>query len=266
MDVASLGFRTDLSLLRLGGTTIEERGDHLVVRSSHNPSHWWGNFLLLHDVPTPASSPGWLDRFAATFPDARHVALGFDGTHGALDDLAWFAARGFTADAQAVMTTSIVHEPRHPNPDAECRTLRTDEDWVQSVDLEVRSIGQELDRAGFRAFAAAKAVTNRRLVEAGHGAWFGAFADGRLVCQMGLVTAGPGLARFQTVHTDPGLRRQGFAGTLVHHAGRFGFDTLGARTLVMVADPGYVAIELYRAVGFEEREVQLQIERPPATG
>ena len=81
---------------------------------------------------------------------------------------------------------------------------------------------------------------------------------------MGLVTAGPALARFQAVETHPDARGRGLAGTLVHHVSRYGFDTLGAETLVMVADPEYLAIRLYRSVGFSDSESQLQAERKPA--
>nr|MBA2558703.1 GNAT family N-acetyltransferase [Propionibacteriales bacterium] len=35
-------------------------------------------------------------------------------------------------------------------------------------------------------------------------------------------------------------------------------------TLVMVADPDYPAIRLYRSLGFVDTETQLQAERPPA--
>ena len=72
---------------------------------------------------------------------------------------------------------------------------------------------------------------------------------------MGLVTAGPALARFQLVETHPDVRGRGLAGTLVHHVSRYGFDTLGAETLVMVADPEYLAIRLYRSVGFSRLRV-----------
>src|SRR6478609_6608617 len=90
----------------------------------------------------------------------------------------------------------------------------------------------------------------------GHGAWFGAFLDGVLVAQMGLVRAGAGLARFQAVETHPDQRGRGLAGTLVHHVSGYGFTELGAHTLVMVADPGYHAIRVYRAVGFDGTEAQ----------
>jgi predicted GNAT family acetyltransferase len=116
----------------------------------------------------------------------------------------------------------------------------------------------------FREFAIRKVETNRGLVAAGHGSWFGAFLDGRLVSQMGLFAASPGLARFQSVETHPDFRGRGLAGTLVHHVSRYGFDQLGAQTLVMVADPEYLAIRIYRAVGFADTESQLQVERPPS--
>jgi ribosomal protein S18 acetylase RimI-like enzyme len=81
---------------------------------------------------------------------------------------------------------------------------------------------------------------------------------------MGLISAGSELARFQSVETDPDHRRKGLAGSLLYFASLYGFGELDARILVMVADPNYFAIDLYRAVGFAEAEVQLQVERPPS--
>jgi ribosomal protein S18 acetylase RimI-like enzyme len=266
VKVASLGYRTDLSLLGLGGSEIEDRGDHLVVRSPHNPSFWWGNFLLLADVPDPEASGAWLERFAVSFPGARHVALGFDATHGSTADLAGFADLGLNSEAQTVMTATKVGKPSSWNRDAVYRSLASDEDWDQSVELRVRTDDQHHDPAAYRTFVVAKVKTNRQLVDDGHGNWFGAFVDGHLVSQMGLFSAGPGLARFQSVETDPLYRRQGLAGSLVYHVSRYGLGELGADILVMVADPDYFAIDLYRAVGFEATETQLQVERAPADG
>ena len=47
MDIRSLGFRTDLRLLEMTGSEIEDRGTHLVIRTPANPTYFWGNFLLL---------------------------------------------------------------------------------------------------------------------------------------------------------------------------------------------------------------------------
>ena len=50
----------------------------------------------------------------------------------------------------------------------------------------------------------------------------------------------------------------------MHHVSEYGFGELGATTLVMVADPDYLAVRIYRSVGFDDTEVQLQAERAPA--
>ncbi len=266
MHVRSLGYRTDLALLRLGGSEIEDRDDHIVVRSPHNPGHWWGNFLLLQSPPAPDDTGRWLDAFAAEFPEAEHIALGCDGVDATPDALSGFVGKGLSVEGQSVMTATTVREPPHPNPDAEYRALTSDADWEQLVELRLSCIDEGLDPESYRTFAVAKVATIRGLVEGGSGAWFGAFDDGLLVSGMGLFRAGQDLARFQSVETRPDARGRGLAGTLVHHVSEYGFAELGARTLVMVADPEYVAIRVYRSVGFAETEVQLQVERPPTQG
>lgn len=66
------------------------------------------------------------------------------------------------------------------------------------------------------------------------------------------------------MQTHPDARGRGLAGTLVHAVSRYGFEELGAATLVMVADPEYLAIRVYRSVGFTDTETQLQAEWKPA--
>jgi len=262
VDVISLGNRTDLALLELGGSEVEDCGDHLVVRSPHNPAYWWGNFLLLDRAPAPADIDTWMDRFTAALPEARHRAFAVDGTDGTLADLDGFAERGLSVEASTVMTASSVRPPERPNLDATCRQLASDDDWAQCLQLRIEC--NDTDEVGYAQFAERKVATERATTEAGHGGWFGAFLDGRLVAQMGLLNASPGLARFQTVETHPEFRGRGLAGTLVHHTSRYGFDELGATTLVMVADPEYLAIRIYRSVGFAATETQLQAELAPA--
>jgi ribosomal protein S18 acetylase RimI-like enzyme len=180
-----------------------------------------------------------------------------------VSDLAAFTERGLRCEASTVMQAASVHEPPRPNREATYRRLSTDEDWAQSVDLRVACRDSDEDEDAHRVFATRKVATNRTLAENGHGAWFGAFVDGQLLCQMGLFAASPGLARFQSVETDPRARGRGLAGTLVYEVSRYGFAELGAHTLVMVADPDYLAVRVYRSVGFTDGETQLQAERPP---
>jgi ribosomal protein S18 acetylase RimI-like enzyme len=261
MEISSLAFRTDLAMLEHSGSHIEDHGTHLVVRTPDNPTYWWGNFLLLPSAPADdREAAAWLTAFEREFPGTRHRAFGVDGHDGSVDDLAPFAARGLSTECSSVMTATSVHEPPRPNVDATYRRLESDADWAQQVQLD--QAGEEPGTHTLE-FVTARAEAERRLVDAGYGAWWGAFEDGRLQASMGLFTASPGLARFQNVKTHPDARGRGLAGTLVHRVSRYGFDELGAQTLVMVADPDYLAIRIYRSVGFADTERQLQAERKP---
>jgi hypothetical protein len=259
MHLRSLGYRTDLALLQLGGSTVEDRGTHLVVRTPDNPTFYWGNYLLLATPPEPGSGAHWLTVFESELPEARHRTFGVDGTTGSIDDLAELARVGLVADVSSVMTARSVHPPARPHASAEIRLLEGDDDWTQQVALSVA--GEDEHVTG--EFATRRAAAQRRKVEDGHGAWFGAFLGGRLEASLGIFAASPGLARFQEVKTRPAARGQGLCGTLVHAASRYALDEMDAETLVMVADPDYLAIRIYRSVGFEETETQLGAARTP---
>jgi ribosomal protein S18 acetylase RimI-like enzyme len=260
MDIKGLGWRTDVALLEISGSVLEDRGDHLVVTTPDNPTFWWGNFVLLSAPPADAADARqWIGVFEATFPAARHRTFGIDGTSGTAADAASFGDLGLDVDVSSVMTATAVHEPKRPNREASYRPLDSDDDWAQQVELTMagESVGYSLE------FSEGRARQHRALCEAGHGQYWGAFESGRLLSSMGLFRASPGLARFQTVKTHPDARGRGLAGTLVHEISRFGFADLGAETLVMVADPDYLAIRVYRSVGFTDSEVQVGVEKAP---
>lgn len=261
MDIEGLGWRTDLALLEISGSVLEDRGDHVVVTTPDNPTFWWGNFVLLAGPPADAADARqWIGVFEACFPSARHRTFGIDGTSGTAADAAAFHDLGLGVDVSSVMTATAVHEPRRPNREATYRPLESDDDWGQQVELTMagETVGYSLE------FSEGRARQHRALCEDGHGQYWGAFEGGRLLSSMGLFRASPGLARFQTVKTHPDARGRGLAGTLVHEISRFGFADLGAETLVMVADPDYLAIRVYRSVGFDDTEVQVGVEKAPA--
>ena len=258
MQVTSLGFRTDLALRVLEGAEITDRGDYLVVRSPDNPTFWWGNFLLLAGWPEPGTGDGWLARFAAEFPQAKHAAIGVDVTGPAGRAPAEFAT--LEPEYSTVLTCAGSHAPRHVSTGARIRTLESDQDWRQSVELNLRCYGEQSPSD----FQQLRSAARRRLTQAGRAAWFGAFDGGRLVAQLGICDAGGGLARYQDVETDPAARRQGLAGTLVWYTGRYAAEAFGAGTLVIVADPAAGAIRVYRACGFADAQGQFSFERGDA--
>jgi ribosomal protein S18 acetylase RimI-like enzyme len=262
VQVRSLGYRTDLTIRSLEGSQVDDRGDYLVIRTPGNPGYWWGNFLLLEAPPQPGETGAWLETFSAEFPQARHVALGIDVTEASDVDAIEMLSHGLRPEETAVLTARDLHEPPHFNPAAEIRALAGDEDWRQAARL--RTAVNEGEPGSEPAFLHARIQAERALTEAGHGTWFGAFLDGILVAQLGLISDGSGVARYQNVETHPQARRQGLAGTLVWHAGQEGLRACAATALVMLADPDDVAIRIYRSVGFAYAETQIGFCRPPA--
>jgi GNAT superfamily N-acetyltransferase len=262
VHIESLAFRTDLALLQRGGSEVEDHESHVTVRTPENPAYWWGNFLLFPSAPASEELGAWEAVFTETFPDAHHRAYGIASAHGRRADLAALADAGLSVDASTVMTARArsVREPPRPNRAATYRPLGSDADWQQQVELAMADGRQPSERD----FVVAKVAAQRRTAESGAGTWWGGFLGDRLLCSMGLFQAGLGLCRFQDVRTHADARGRGLAGTLVHQISRFGAEELGATMLVMVADPDYVAVRVYRSVGFEDSETQLQADRGPA--
>lgn len=261
VEIVSLGFRTDLALLALSGSTVSGTGKYVVVRTPGNPGFWWGNFLLYRTPFGPGDAELRLDDFRREFPDAKHVALGVDTTDGDIGAEDEVTAAGFTAEPSVVMTAAAVVPPPRPNTRATYRFLTSDDDWEQLYHHSLACAEMTVD-AAYEEFTRRKLATQRAMVDGGAGRWFGAFDGDRLQSSLGLIFDGNGLARFQNVQTSPEDRGRGLAGTLVHHAATYGLSK--ARTLVIVADPDYLAIRIYRAVGFTDAETQLQFVVPPA--
>ncbi|NPC95200.1 GNAT family N-acetyltransferase [Nocardioides sp. zg-DK7169] len=262
MEILSCAWRTDLALLIASGSTVEHLDTHVVVRTPANPTFRWGNFVLLRRAPTRAELPRWAEIFDAAFPDAGHRAFGIDDPEADSHALTPLARAGYQVETCTVLTADEVHEPRHGNATAVLRRLEGDADWAARVELAI-ACSDPQEGPGFAEFAVRRAAAERRLADGGHGDWFGAFDGEQMLSGLGIFRTGDGLARFQSVETHPEHRRRGLAGSLVHHAGRHAFDNLGAHTLVIVADPDYPAIRIYRHVGFRPSETQLQAELHP---
>jgi GNAT superfamily N-acetyltransferase len=196
--------------------------------------------------------------FAAEFPDAGHIAIGVDGTDGAPGLEEHAAALDLDVERVTMLSATSVRPPPRPDTTAEYRRLASDADFEQAVDLQYAN-----EPADGRDYLTARSARYRQIQDAGHGAWFGAFVDGTMRAGLGLFTDGSGVARFQAVDTHPDFRGRGLAGTLVHHAAAEGLSWPGVETLVIAADPAYHAIRIYRSVGFDGTETQVQVSRNP---
>jgi len=204
----------------------------------------------------------WETEFGSD-PRVRHVTFAWDGIDGDRGAAEEFEPAGFEYDEDEVLVTGEVAAPPHPTPGAVIRPLESDAEWAAAVECAVRCRDPKYEAAAYEGFATRRMAAQRRLVETGDGVWLGAFLGGDLVADLGLFM-GEGIARYQSVQTHPDHRRRGLCGTLVSAAATYGRENLGAETFVMIADPGYHAARVYKALGFVVRERVGGLERPPS--
>ena len=103
---SSLAYQTDIGIRRLGGATVEDCGDHLVVETASNRGFWWGNFILLASPPAAGEAPALRSLFTRAFPTAAHLALGVDGVDGETGDAETLAELGVEVEINHVMAVS----------------------------------------------------------------------------------------------------------------------------------------------------------------
>jgi GNAT superfamily N-acetyltransferase len=253
------GWATDLAVLRHAGSAIEDRGDHLVIRTPDNPGFHWGNCVLATDENAVDDAGRWVETFHAAFPLATWVAIGLARMP---DDVAGWAEQGLELGLDDVLTTGSL--PRQ-TPLAEgyvVRFLRAD-DWEQSVARAVAENHRtgEFEPQSHERFVRARTQAQRALCERGVAAFFGAFAEGALVADLGIVRCGA-TARYQNVGTDEHHRRRGLASHLLGVAARWSADG-GCDQWVIVTEATNPAGRVYRAVGFELDAASVQAYRRP---
>ncbi len=266
VEVRSLGYRTDLMVRRLAGSTVVDHGNHLVVRTPKNPRYHWGNFLLLDSLPVEDAIERWIIEFDHEFPGAEHVTVGIDGTEfPALEG--YRSSIGLEIDLGTVLTATT--KPRSPGPTPTglaVRPLQTPGDWRQELQLRHDEFdGDGPPPLGHSEFLERSTAEAARLVVQGGAVYFGAFDGELLAAVVGIASDGRGVARYQSVATRLEYRRRGLASTLVAEAGAVALASMGARSLVIVADDGSPAGRLYESLGFTPTEAQLGLSVATAT-
>lgn len=240
------GWATDLAILELSGSAVTDHGDHLVVRTPDNPEFHWGNFVLVTDPERVDDAAAWVGVFEAAFPGVGWVSVGLPRWP---DDLAAWTAQRLEVEVDEVLTASSL--PR-PVPLADGYTVRRldGDDWDLAVARSVADNARtgEHEQGSFASFVQRRAEARRSLSERGVGAWFGAFADGVLVADLGIVRCGTA-ARYQDVSTDEPHRRRGLASHLLGVAARWAAEA-GCEQWVIVTEADSAAGRLYRGLGF----------------
>ncbi len=255
------GLATDLAILRHCGSTVEPRGDHLIIRTPGNPDFHWGNCLLVTDDGGLDDAGRWVRTFQAAFPRADWVAIGLIAMPA--DREAW-AAQGLELELDEVLTTRTL--PRQtPAPQGYAVRRLDGDDWAQSL---ARSLAEN-DRAeqreapqAYARYATGQALARRKLSDQNVGATFGAFKDDMLVAELGIVRCAD-TARYQSVGTDEDHRRHGLASHLLGIAAAWAGDH-GCNRWVIVTESTNPAGRVYRSVGFEPDTSNAEAYRRPA--
>jgi GNAT superfamily N-acetyltransferase len=245
MPDLSLGWRTDLAVLRSSGARITQKKGYLLVESPDNPAYHWGNFILVTSGAVAASPAECLRLFTMHFPGAEHVAIGLP-TRPAPGD---WERYGVVVESYDVLVSTSVPAPTVLPDDYRVRELAGERDWSlhQENQLADRPAGVVLGE--YADFVTNTVAARRRLVRDGHGAFFGAFQEDTLAADLGIVLCPGGSARFQNVWTLRGHRRRGLASHLLAVAGGWAARR-GAHQWVILAESGSDAARLYRARGF----------------
>ena len=254
------GWATDLAILEHTGSTVDERGDHLVVRTPNNPDFHWGNCVFVTDASAVDDAARWSATFRSNFPGARWVAIGLIRMPD--DHRAW-AAQELELELDEVLTAES--QPRQtPLPDGYTVRRITGDGWTQCLARAVAEnlrTGQE-DPESYLRFAEGRVQARRELSAADTGAFFGAFAGDVLVADLGIVRCG-NTARYQSVSTDQQHRRRGLATHLLGVAARWSAEQ-GCDRWVIVTEADNPAGRVYRSVGFEPDIPSAQAYRRPA--
>ncbi len=273
---AADALRSELLFLDQGGSATRV-DDCIVILTPAVPTYWWGNTLAFDAAPAAGDFARWnalFDRHVRTaIPGALHTTFGWDGEErGCIEP---FVEAGFTYFEMIVLAAERSTPLGAPHVDGSISIrLLGSADWTALADLLVDS--RDADKhaeAGYRTFVEGRITQWRRLVEAGRGAWLGAFeksgSSERLLSSLGVFAEaaagadGRRIGRYQQVATRIEARRRGLAGMLVERAARHAFDVLSVDTLLIIADDNDVAKRVYRSVGFMPHGWQRGLEYGP---
>ena len=254
-----IGWATDLAVLEHSGSTVEDRGDHFVVRTPSNPNYHWGNCLFVTDPEAVDDAARWTTAFEATFPDAGWVAVGLIRMPD--DSDAWIAHNVEVELDDVLATATLPLQTLLPDGYIVRRLVGSDWEQVvgQATAENVRT--GESETSGHERFVRARMESQRSLSDREIAAFFGAFAGETLVADLGIVRCGE-TARYQSVGTDAEHRRRGLASHLLGVAARWAAGH-GCDEWVIITEATNPAGRVYRSVGFEPTTPNAQAYRKP---
>jgi len=254
----TLGYASDALVMR-HRSTFEDRGEFIIQRTPEEPDFWSGNQIIYRTAqPDPARC---LADFAAGFPGARHVTIGFDIAD--MPPPGWVAELdGFDRDECDVLSLSgAISAPPLP-AGITARRIEGDADWAQVTALQLQTgIEEGYDPESHAPYIARKYARVRAGEALGGAAWFGLFDGSLLVADMGIVWSDD-LARFQSVETRASHHRRGLCAALLGVVHGHVTRAAPGADFVIVAETDGDAGRIYRRAGFAQAERLVAVMKP----
>ncbi len=261
MNVKSLALRTNLIFDNFSGEIID-RGKYLVIKTVTRPNYFWGNYLIMSEPPSEGDLTKWIGLYEKEIgpKDERgFIALTFDAIDGEQGVIQPFLDYGFSVQESTVLATENVHKSNKHNPKLIVRPLSSDDDWESYIDIHFQPDWEYSDDQSQKQFLKKEVKELQAMVDAGLGMRLGVELDGKLVGETGIYWDKQ-VGRFNNVGTHRDFRRQGVCSTLIYEASKIAFETKGLQTLVMEADLGSHAADIYESVGFKAQEKLIALE------
>ncbi len=255
--MTNLGYLTDLFFLETD-KEITTYPNYIVVKSPNEPYFYYGNFLLLKQMPENFKKAKLEKQFKSHFSDERIRHFTFCWSGKVKEHLSSFLQTGYTLQLISVLAASPTNFIRlkQKNEDLNIRSFSTKADWQQWIDLECEEKPNGFEATSYRQFMQGRAKLYQQLNQQKNGNFYGAYLDNELVAAAGLFHQ-QGIGRFQSVLTKAAYRRQGICKTLINYICHIAFQQL--QQLVIAAEPSYHALDIYKSFGFREADFQTSV-------
>lgn len=259
MKELSFDWATDLEILRLTGSDIQEYKDHIIVKTPSNPKYHWGNCLLVLDRSLVNQAQTWVSRFRQNFPNADWISIALPVMPKNPED--WHL-HGISFDPLDVLLTNQLPQS-FPLPSGYLVRALEGDDWGQLAQKEIEEnlISKMYELKEYEEFIIQTNQARKELCKKGKAAWFGAFFENQLVANLGIVVCGT-TARYQSVETQNSHRRKGLASHLLGVAAKWSAEN-GCVNWVIVTEASNDAGRVYKRAGFNSVQGSINAYKAP---
>ena len=250
MKIKSLGLRTDIMFFKFQNNVIEKQ-DYIVITTPENPTFFWGNMLIYPKKLNVDCFERWNKDFKKEFhhiKEIEHITFAWEEA-GDIQEIKKFIDNGFEYNESLILISNknkikLMFQNNH----IVCRRITTEIQWKNLIEFQVLN-NTDFRVEEYHSFIQKRFKNYRNLSKAGHGHWYGAYLNGKLVSDLGLFWE-EGLARFQNIKTISEFRKRGISQTLIN----FAVHDSGCSNFVIEAEEDGPALNMYKSIGFELKE------------